>query len=693
MTESQTIKRVLIANRGEIAARVIYTLRKLNITSIAIFSKFDRQSPYISLADEAIALEGNNSQETYLNISQIIKIAKQHHIDAIHPGYGFLSENPYFASECFNEGITFIGPTASAIAAMGSKAEAKKLMEAAHVPVVPGYHGTDQSLEKLELEATKIGFPLLIKAAAGGGGKGMRRVNKAADLQESIHSAQSEAQKFFSDNRLIIEKYITAPRHVEVQILSDRHGNHLHVFERDCSIQRRHQKIIEEAPAIIVPDNIKQSMYKAATQAAAAIDYEGAGTIEFLYDTHSQQFYFMEMNTRLQVEHPVSESISGLDLVEWQIRIAQGEALPLEIAKIEPNGHAIEARIYAEDPFQQFLPASGHIHHIQWPTPTSSLHLYTSTVSNSEISVFFDPMIAKVIAWGESRQQAINRLYLALCDLNISGISTNVHYLKTILREKDFSSNTFDTSYVDIHPELQQPPNREPTFISALAAVVTETYIIKQSSTNIWNSLAAWQLNTLPEIHMSFHCEDADDISIKGEQLKDDIWHFNITSEDEADVQIDCEVLTCFENEAPPSFPLKDSSFFISQENIKGFSYTLHLLIDQVREEFQLYINEKEFWVYQKSGEFHFTRYDYQPKECKDTQDLLTAPMNGTLIDVRVQNNDHVSQNQILLVIEAMKMEHPIKASAPGIVKNILYQVGDQVSAGVELITIEPEEA
>jgi 3-methylcrotonyl-CoA carboxylase alpha subunit len=697
-SDKASIKKVLIANRGEIAARIIHTLKRLNIRSVALFAEADQHSPYVYLADEAFFLEGKTTQETYLNIDRILTIAQQTQADAVHPGYGFLSENAAFAAQCEAVNLIFIGPSAAAIAAMGSKAEAKSLMEKANVPIIPGYHGLDQHQDQLLKEAQLIGFPLLIKAAAGGGGKGMRLIESAELLLDGLQSARSEAIKFFGDDRLILERYVKASRHIEVQILSDQQGIHRHLYERDCSIQRRHQKIIEEAPANLLSEPVKQALYQAATQAAAAINYVGAGTIEFLYDIERNEFYFMEMNTRLQVEHPVTELITGLDLVEWQIKIANGDSLSELADPLPIHGHAIEARIYAEDPLNNFLPASGLIRSLSWPEVHPKLRIYSSIAENTEVGVAFDPMIAKVVSFGQSREEAANRLATALRATHLSGIPSNLTYLANILTNPDFLSDRYDTGYVAEHPQLLESLTLSNTALLAVAPLLVEINKSQAITQHPWDQLCAWQLNAAPKLYMSLHTDDGPDLYIQGSAQSQSHWEFTMTAIEhmgnKASVIVRLNILHWQQqNQQTQTYPVQDQSYSLPKRPVNSEHFAVKVLLDNQIQTLNITAHNNRYWVTQSTGTVAFTRFNHQPARDQSGSDLLTAPMNGTLIDVRVKENESVKPNQVLLVLEAMKMEHPIKAPAAGRVSKVLYQVGDQVKAGAEMIQLDVEEA
>ncbi|MCB1828826.1 MAG: acetyl-CoA carboxylase biotin carboxylase subunit, partial [Gammaproteobacteria bacterium] len=449
-------EKILIANRGEIACRVARTARRLGIASVAVYSEADAGAMHVAACDEAWLIGPAPARDSYLRAEKILQAAQASGAQAVHPGYGFLSENAGFAQACHAAGVVFIGPPPTAITAMGSKSQAKALMAAAGVPLVPGYHGDDQSDERLQSEADMMGYPLLIKASAGGGGKGMRIVNSAAEFAQALQSARREAKSSFADDRVLLERYLVAPRHVELQIFADAHGNCVHIFERDCSIQRRHQKVLEEAPAPGMTTELRARMGAAAVDAALAIGYRGAGTVEFLLDRENR-FYFMEMNTRLQVEHPVSEMISGQDLVEWQLRVAAGERLPLRQDQLEINGHAFEVRVYAEMPERDFLPATGKLRYLKTPPESTHVRVDTGVAQGDEVSVHYDPMIAKLIVWDSDRRSALRRMRSALAAYRIVGVHTNLEFLATLCALPALADGQIDTGFIHTHQSALFP--------------------------------------------------------------------------------------------------------------------------------------------------------------------------------------------------------------------------------------------
>ena len=485
-------RRLLIANRGEIVCRIARTAQRLGITSIAVYSEADAQARHVRAADEAYYLGPSPPAESYLDIAKLLALAARVGADAVHPGYGFLSENADFAQACVDAGLIFVGPPASAIRAMGSKSASKAAMEAAGVPVAPGYHGDDQSPQRLIEEAKRVGFPLIIKASAGGGGKGMQVVHSTAEVTAAIESAQRLARTAFGDDRLLLERYFPQARHVEVQIFADSHGGIVSLFDRDCSVQRRHQKIIEEAPAPGLRDEVRAAMAAAAITAARSVGYVGAGTVEFLVD-EAQNFYFMEMNTRLQVEHPVTEFITGIDLVEWQLRIAQGAPLPKRQSDIVRHGAAVEARLYAEDPEHGYLPSVGRIVHLHWPDAAPGLRLDSGVDAGDEVSTFYDPMLGKVIAWGESRDEAADRLHKALADVEIVGVTTNRALLTSVLADEEFRRGGMATNFLDVRrPQLSFGEPAAGDIDAVLAALWCATRGTECDA--LWTDTRGWRL-------------------------------------------------------------------------------------------------------------------------------------------------------------------------------------------------------
>lgn len=659
--------RILIANRGEIACRVIRTAQRMGIHCIAIYSDADIHAPHVKMADEAYHIGPSPARESYLCADKILQIAKIAGAQAVHPGYGFLSENCEFAQACEAEGIVFIGPPSSAIDAMGSKSNAKQLMEAAGVPLVPGYHGNEQSVEKMAETANKIGYPVLLKAAAGGGGKGMRVVNKADELAAALAGAKREALSSFSDDKILIEKYLLRPRHVEIQVFSDKHNNHVFLWERDCSIQRRHQKIIEEAPAPHYTQALRDKMGQAAVACAKAIGYVGAGTVEFLLDSDGQ-FYFMEMNTRLQVEHPVTEMITGLDLVEWQLRVANSEPLPLTQKQIALHGHAIEVRIYAEDPANDFLPSIGTIVRLLQPATSAELRIDTGIEEGSQISQYYDPMIAKLIVYGDDRQQAILRLQHALANYAIAGVQTNVELLSRIIAQPDYQQGNISTDFIPAHQkQLLNTPAEIPAEI-ILAAVLQQLLQQRQHLHQLavttheigspWFNNIPWQANLSITQEMCFYYQ---------EQAFSAVIHFRENG-------WQCQ--------------LQDNNYHIQGKLVADkLHFTVNgkqltAMVMQVGEHITIVTEQQRCALTLPTPKWQLAHHS-------QANGHLRAPMPGTITAVLVNLEQAVKQGDALMIMEAMKMEHTICAPVDGVVREVCYHVGETVDEGVELVVVE----
>ncbi len=657
--------KILIANRGEIALRIARTARRLGIGSVAVYSTADRKALHIEACDEAFCIGGASASESYLNAARILEVAKQCGARAIHPGYGFLSENAAFARACKAAGIVFIGPPPSAIDAMGSKNQAKSLMQTAGVPLVPGYHGDAQDDDRLALESRRVAYPQLIKANAGGGGKGMRLVECEDDFSEALASARREATASFGDDSVLIERYLRKPRHVEMQIFADSHGHCVHLFERDCSIQRRHQKVIEEAPAPGLDDVLRQAMGDAAINCALAIDYVGAGTVEFLLDEDGS-FYFMEMNTRLQVEHPVTEMITAQDLVEWQFRVAAGEVLPLQQSEIVMQGHAFEARIYAETPARDFMPAAGQIRYLQLPEPGEGIRIDTGVRCGDLIGIHYDPMIAKLIVHARDRTTALAKLALALGEYQILGLNTNLGFLTRLTRNPDFIVADFDTGFIATHQHaLLTPPDDDlhRALMLAAAAILPalDNRPLTATAQSPWDTRTHWRMNLPAEqvIRLAY-AGVAYDVLVE-KQL--DGWHFN-----------------CGDND----YQLSGS------------------WIDQQRMRVELNHESVEFAVLQDSGSitlacqgqtFQFEIPTAIPgvESAAEEAGNPRAPMSGTVVALSVAVGDTVEVGDPLMIIEAMKMEHAIVSQVNACVSDTLFSVGDQVEEGDALVLLEVE--
>ncbi len=675
MNEAKMFTKILIANRGEIACRVIRTARRMGVLTVAVYSDADADALHVNMADEAVYLGPSPSRESYLLGEKVIEAALRTGAQAIHPGYGFLSENAEFCRLCEKNNITFIGPPVAAIEAMGSKSAAKNIMEKANVPLVPGYHGDDQSDSVLKKAADDMGYPVLLKATAGGGGKGMRQVWSSNEFADGLAAAKREAMSSFGDDTMLVEKYLTQPRHVEIQVFCDNHQNAVYLFERDCSVQRRHQKVIEEAPAPGMSESLRQQMGEAAIKSAQAIGYQGAGTVEFLLDVDGS-FYFMEMNTRLQVEHPVTELITGQDLVEWQLRVAANETLPKSQAELEIKGHAFEARIYAEDPDNDFLPATGKLSFLVPPVESEHVRVDTGVRQGDEVSVFYDPMIAKLIVWDENRDKALQRLSKALAEYRINGVTTNIDFLYNLATSAPFVAAELDTGFIEKHEALIFHKDKQALAdelpMAALYLVLDRACRAqaKAQQTNDpfspWNSTSAWRLNEahIHEFSLS-HGDQSYDIIVEQKRQADDSFYL---------IQVDGKTYDC-------------------QGNIK--QDTLYFTIDGYRSCATITRNKDQISLYRPNGVFNFTRLLPDMGDANDDngQGGLTAPMNGTMVSVLVAAGQSVEKDQPLVIMEAMKMEHTIKAPQSGVVKELYFKEGDMVDGGAELLAFEAEES
>ena len=661
--------KILIANRGEIACRVIKTARRMGIATVAVYSDADRESLHVRMADEAVHIGAAPARESYLLGDRILAAALETGAEAVHPGYGFLSENAGFARACAEQGVVFIGPPTSAIEAMGSKSAAKRIMEEANVPLVPGYHGDDQDPELLRASAEEMGYPVLLKATAGGGGKGMRQVWSGAEFDEALAAARRESLASFGDDTMLVEKYLTKPRHVELQVFCDNAGNGVYLAERDCSVQRRHQKVIEEAPAPGMSEALRQKMGDTAVQAAQAIDYRGAGTVEFLLDEDGS-FYFMEMNTRLQVEHPVTEMITGQDLVEWQLLVAAGENLPLAQDEVRINGHAFEARVYAEDPDNDFLPVTGTLGFLQPPEESVHVRVDTGVRQGDEISVFYDPMIAKLIVWDESRERALQRLATALSSYRIGGTVTNLDFLYNLATSRPFREAELDTGFIDKHKDLifhQRPQDLERELpLAALGLLLYQQQNAAPRSCvdpySPWHSGNAWRLNEPHAHRLILHCHQQDH-EVEVEQRGQ---HYIVRAAGR-EVQL--------------------------QGELKGD--TLHVDVEGHRQRGTLARTLDGFTLYMAKGACHFRQVlpDLGEADASGAGAGLAAPMNGTIVALLAEVGSAVEANTPLLVMEAMKMEHTIRAPSAGTVKAFYYQPGDLVDGGAELLDFAADEA
>ncbi|MBT0963286.1 acetyl/propionyl/methylcrotonyl-CoA carboxylase subunit alpha [Denitromonas iodatirespirans] len=661
-------EKILIANRGEIACRVIKTARRMGIKTVAVYSEADANARHVRLADEAVLIGPAAVKESYLVIDKIIAAAKQTGAQAIHPGYGFLSENEDFCHACDEAGIVFIGPPVSAIQAMGSKSEAKKIMGAAGVPLTPGYHGDDQDPELLKREADGIGYPVLIKAAAGGGGKGMRLVEKAEDFLDLLGSCKREAISSFGDDHVLIEKYITRPRHIEIQVFGDTQGNCVYLFERDCSVQRRHQKVLEEAPAPGMTPERRAAMGQAAVDAAKAVGYVGAGTVEFIANQDGS-FYFMEMNTRLQVEHPVTEMITGLDLVEWQLRVASGEPLPLAQEQLQIRGHALEARIYAEDPDKGFLPSTGALLHLSPPAENLHVRVDTGVEEGDEISPHYDPMIAKLIVWDHSRERALARMLQALAEYRVVGVSNNISFLSRLTACPAFANADLDTGLIErekayLFPEAKATP-AEVWYVAALAELLREANRgaakarRDEDPLSPWHARDGWRLNASAKRDLIF-------------RLGEDQKTVNVA------YRADGYTLTVDGKSVEARGELNDRGLL----RVELDGMRMDATVVAANEKRHVFFHGRA-WQLSNVDPLHFAG------EGGGAEGGLLAPMPGKVIALIAQAGAAVDKGAPLLILEAMKMEHTIAAPAAGTVKAFRFAVGDQVGDGDELVEFE----
>ena len=651
---------VLIANRGEIACRIIRTARRMGLRTIAVYSDADRDAMHVALADEAYAIGPAPARDSYLRGDAIIAAAKRAGAESVHPGYGFLSENADFAEACAAAGLVFIGPPPAAIRAMGSKSAAKALMEQARVPLVPGYHGEDQDPARLAVQAGRIGFPVLIKASAGGGGKGMRVVERADDFAGALDLARGEARAAFGDDQVLVERYLTRPRHIEIQVFADTHGNVVHLFERDCSIQRRHQKVVEEAPAPGMDPDRRAAMGRAACDAARAIGYVGAGTVEFIAE--GDAFFFMEMNTRLQVEHPVTEMITGQDLVEWQLRVASGERLPLLQDALAIEGHAIEVRVYAEDPARDFVPSVGRLAWLSQPAEAPGIRIDSGVRQGDEITVHYDPMIAKLIAYGATRAEAASRLSAALAQYEVVGVRTNLDLLRRIAAHEAFRAGELDTGFIGRHPDVLAAEPDAVAPVAAIAAVVATVLeqeaavALARDAWSPWSTATAWRLN--------------------------------------GDGYRDLALRTGYAEHAVRVHPATDGSFRMDLADTTHAvrPTTGGLVIDGVVRRVAVVGG---FTAIVGGVNWPFTVVD--PLAPKATQgaggDRLLAPMPGLVIAVSAEPGASVQRGAVMLVMEAMKTQMRLLAPRDGVVEAVRARVGEQVQDGAELVRFVPEAA
>lgn len=652
---------LLIANRGEIACRVIRTARAMGLRTVAVYSEADADALHVAEADEAVLIGPARARDSYLNIANVIDAARKSGAEAIHPGYGFLSESAEFAQACADAGLVFVGPTAAMITAMGSKSGSKMLMEKAGVPLVPGFHGEAQDEATLAAEAGKIGFPVLVKASAGGGGRGMRVVRSAGELADAIVSAKREAKAAFGDDRMLIEKYVGNPRHIEVQIVGDSHGNLVSLFERECTLQRRHQKVIEEAPSPTLDDAQREAVCAAARKAARAVSYVGAGTIEFVSD--GKDVFFIEMNTRLQVEHPVTELITGVDLVEWQLRVAFGETLPLTQQQITLHGHAVEARVYAENPHKNFMPSVGRIRTWHTPEESNGLRIDAGYRAGDSVSPNYDAMLAKVIAWAPTREAAIARLNRGLEDTDIRGIVTNIPFLSALVTHPKVIANAIDTGFIERELQVLTPVAASPgdlELCAAIAAIVdAETLAAQAEASSPWLTPGWMPVGRRKRVFRFRH----------GEAKQQAILHYG---------------------GGPSTITIGDRSFAFttSPDENGGFDLTL----DGARSRIHAVIEGHELYLRTRNGRFdmHWVDPFGGDDEEQVGEDRIVAPLPGTVVALLAEEGAMLEKGAAILTLEVMKMEQTLRAPFAGVLKQIKCKVGDIVQEGVELAVVEP---
>lgn len=670
MPARRVLRRVLVANRGEIALRVIRTCRAMGIATVAVFSDADARAPHVLEADEAVRIGGSMPGESYLNVPAIIDAALRTGADAIHPGYGFLAENADFATACGNAGLVFIGPRPDAISRMGSKREARLLVAAHGVPVVPGYEGEDQSNERFVLAAREIGYPVLVKASAGGGGKGMRTVWQESDLVAALEGARREARSAFGDETLLLERLVQEPRHIEFQIFGDQWGNIIHLGERECTIQRRHQKVIEETPSVALTSDLRQRMGEAAVTVGRLLSYTGAGTVEFILDS-SGEFAFLEVNTRLQVEHPVTELVTGLDLVRWQILVAEGQPLPLRQEDIHVNGHAIEARVYAEDPQNGFLPSTGRL--IEWREPAGDgVRVDGGVCAGDVVAPFYDPMLAKICAWGEDRIEAIRRLEYALGQAVVFGVRNNLHFLRRILLHDVFVAGAISTTFIERYASaLLDPPGDAENTVTLAALVVALVRFHATGQKTRWrNNLSAPMIERYSEQRHA----DAHSVSVASIEVR--LW---------------------------PERGQRFSAVLVHGEERRS----VNVLVREARDgDLVLEIDGRvstalarrasthDWWV-RIGGSTHILRWHSplpEPEDRERASGSLVAPMPGVVVSVLVEEGQEIHADDPLLILEAMKMEHTVRAPYDGFVEAIRYHVGEQVAASAVLLDVRSVE-
>ncbi len=676
--------KILIANRGEIACRVIRTARELGVRTVSVFSDADAGAQHVLMADEAVRIGPPAAAESYLLGDRILEVAAETGAQAIHPGYGFLSENSAFADECAARGIKFIGPPSAAISAMGSKSASKNIMTEAKVPVVPGYHGDDQSVERLRAEADKIGYPLMIKAVLGGGGKGMRIVRSADEFEGMLESAKRESLKSFKDDVVLLERYIEEPRHIEFQVFADQHGNALHLYERDCSVQRRHQKVLEEAPAPGMSAELRAQMGKSAVDAARAVGYEGAGTVEFIFDAATDDYFFMEMNTRLQVEHPVSEMITKRDLVQWQLHVAAGHPLPATQDDIEKgvSGHALEARIYAEDPHNGFLPAVGELSHVSYPPVTGDCRVETGITTGDEVSIFYDPMIAKLVVWGADRTAALDACDNALSEFQIVGCPTNIPFLKRCIQHEAFRQGGVTTNFIGENQDALlgglsgDAAAREDRIAAALAAYGVNGSLIEQAEDDAFESYDPWSPWTSP---------DAGRINESGTYTLSMRLRRPAAEDEDEDVVVIAK-------------PLGEDGTLEVQV---GGTNAEPILVEPTSDSRKVRVGDRvmKTTIVPEGRDVHVffgdSRATFEIPQAQfgasdaDAGDGCFTPMAGKVVKVFASEGQEFKKGDQMLIIEAMKMEHVVKAPRDGVVASVYCADGDVVQGNKLAVSFE----
>ena len=674
--KSKSLQKILIANRGEIACRIIRSAKRLGIETVAVYSDSDSKAMHTRMADYSYHIGGSQSSQSYLNQEKLIDCAITSNSCAIHPGYGFLSENVEFAQKCDNNNIIFIGPKPDAIRDMGIKSTSKSIMSAAGVPVVPGYHGHIQEDSFLLEEANKMGFPVMIKAVRGGGGKGMRVALEQKDFIEQLHSARREAIKAFGDDSMLVEKFVSNPRHIEVQVFGDSFGNFVYLFERDCSVQRRHQKIIEEAPAPGISESIRHDLGTAAVKAAKAVNYLGAGTVEFIFDPKDSKFYFMEMNTRLQVEHPITEMITGTDLVEWQLRVAAGQELPLKQNELKLNGHSFEARIYAEDPENNFMPGAGPLLRLETPEPSSDVRIETGVREGDEVSVHYDPMIAKLVVWSHDRDSALSKLRRTLSQYNIVGLQTNVDFLLRLSNHSEFRAANVYTNFIEDYGKQLFPIKETSTqmLCSAVMALILNEKLKEinrnDNSSDPFSPFGICDNKRLHEIPV-FRYFDLIDSNNKSFEIKVDF---------KSDERFTLEVGSQVYEDVSGEYDHKTNEITVEMSGVRTKQRVL--------------IEDNMIYMFTKEGShsFQLKTPDYLKVQIIDSEldsRSVSAPMPGIIDKILVSENQSVKSGDSLVVMIAMKMEYIIKAKTDGVVDKLLYKTGDNVPKGAQLLSFK----